>query len=133
MEILSCSQFLSVQLSNGMLTLMFIPNLFLCLILEEIFAVYLVSRTISNCQYFCRYISQSPQSAHWTGNMHFMYMISHSFFSSIFLCFNYSRHFCMILQPYKFFCFKPLCLYSKKMAKQDPNTFSPHYIKDSCL
>lgn len=91
LESLSCSQFLSVQHSNGMLTLIFIPNLFPCLILEEIFAVYPVSRIVSNCQYFCTYISQSPQSAHWTENMYFIYMISHSLCSSVFLYFNYSK------------------------------------------
>lgn len=89
--------FLSVQLSNGMLTLMLVPNLFLRLILEEIFAVYPVSGTVANCQYFCRYISQSPQSAHWTGNMHFIYMISLALCSSILLYFNYSRHFYIFL------------------------------------
>lgn len=59
---------------NEMLTFLLIPNLFLCLLLEDNFAVYPVSRTTSNCKYFCRYISQSPQSAHWTANMHFIYI-----------------------------------------------------------
>lgn len=96
LEIPSCSQFPSVQLNNEMLTL-FISNLFLCLILEEIFAVYPVSRTAANCQYFYRSISQSPQSAHWTGNMHFIYMICSFLCPGIFLYFKYRGQFYIYL------------------------------------
>lgn len=106
-----------------MLTLMFMLNLFLYLILEEIFAVYPVSGTVSNCQYFCRYISQSPQSAHWTANMHFIYMISHSLCFSIFLYFNYSRHFYIFLHLKKFFSFKALCLYNDKRWRRTQTHF----------